>query len=263
MIPASETARPIRVVIVDDEPLARARIRSLLLSEPEVVVVGECTNGEEAVATIAAERPDLAFLDIQMPEIDGFDVVEAIGVDSMPLVIFVTAHNDRAVEAFDVLALDYLLKPVDRDRFARTLQRAKVRLRSAAPDAGHAQLQPLIDQLSRRQRRDLRLAIKVDGRVMFIRTTDIDWIEAVDNHARIHLGTTSHIVRNTMARLEERLPSGRFLRIQRSTIVNVDRIRTIEPWFQGDYVFILTDGTRLTSGRSYRQRVQDFVNDAL
>ena len=256
-------SRALRALIVDDEPLARVRIRSLLETDPDITVIGECANGEDAVAAIQANGPDLVFLDIQMPDIDGFDVVEAVGVKAMPAVIFVTAYDEYALKAFDVLALDYLLKPVDRDRFAQALARAKARFPSGKSPAPQQDLQALVDQLAQRQRRDLRIAIKTDGKVIFVRTADIDWIEAVDNYARLHMGPTTHVVRDTLARLEQRLPAVRFLRIQRSTIVNVDRVRAMEPWEQGDYVFIMNDGTRLTSGRRYRPQVQAFVHAAM
>ncbi|MDQ6827703.1 MAG: LytTR family DNA-binding domain-containing protein [Gemmatimonadota bacterium] len=259
-------AKMVRALLVDDEPLARTRLRTLLASDPEIEIIGECGNGADAVEAIEEQRPDLVFLDIQMPELDGFGVVEAVGVERMPLVIFVTAYDEHALQAFEVYALDYLLKPVDRDRFAATLARAKARLAAkpsatAPPDA--QQLQPLLDHLGRRQRRDARLAIKTEGRVLFVRTQDIDWIEAVDNNAKIHVGKETHLIRDTLSRLEQRLSGGRFMRIHRSTIVNMERVKELQPWFQGDFVVILADGTRLTSGRSYRQRLQAFVKEAM
>jgi two-component system, LytTR family, response regulator len=255
----------LRALVVDDEPLARARMRTLLGDHPEVIIVGECGNGADAIVAIEEHTPDLVFLDIQMPELDGFGVIEAVGPERMPLVIFVTAYDEYAVQAFEVHALDYLLKPVERERFAAALERARVRL--AAPrgtDSGGArqQLQMLLDSFGSRQRRDVRLAIKVDGRLIFLRTADIDWIEAIDNHAKIHLGAETHVVRDTLTRLENRLPKSRFLRIHRSIIVNTERVRELQPWFQGDYVVILHDGTRHTSGRSYRQRLQAFIREA-
>ena len=254
---------PIRALIVDDEPLARTRIRTLLADDPEVTVVAELGNGHDAVAAIEAERPDLIFLDIQMPEMDGFGVIEAVGPERMPLVVFATAYDEHALRAFDACALDYLLKPIDRERFAEALRRVKARLQGGAgvkADPG-AQLRPLIEHLGRQHQRSTRLAIKTEGRVLFLRTAEIDWIEAVDNYAKLHVGRETHVVRDTLSRLEERLPGERFLRIHRSTIVNVDRIRELQPWFQGDYVVILADGTRLTTGRSYRQRLQQLVRD--
>jgi len=262
-----QTTPMIRALVVDDEPLARARMRTLIEDHPDVEIIGECGNGAEAILAIEKHSPQLVFLDIQMPEIDGFGVIEAVGADRMPLVIFVTAYDEYAVQAFEVHALDYLLKPVERERFAAALGRAKARLAdpSTKPDAGpdKHQLAALLEHLGRRQRRDLRLAIKVDGRLLLIRTTDIDYIEAVDNHAKIHVGADTHLVRDTLTRLEQRLPAARFLRIHRSTIVNTERVRELQPWFQGDFVVILHDGSRHTSGRSYRQKLQAFIRDAL
>jgi len=259
----SESA-PIRVLIVDDEPLARRRIRSLLEGDPEVTLVGECGNGLDAVEAIRAESPDVVFLDIQMPELDGFGVVREVGVDELPVVVFVTAHDEHALEAFSVHALDYLLKPVERDRFRTALDRAKAQLRgrSAAPAAADAagggptqlgaRLDALLRHLDADQRFPDRLAIKTDGRVLFIRTEDIDWIETAGNNLKIHVGRDVHLLRATMSRIEQRLSPRRFLRIHRSILVNLNRVRELQPWFQGDYVVILRDGTRLTSGRSYR-----------
>lgn len=270
MITAADTKTPamVRALVVDDEPLARARMRTLLADHPDVQIIAECGNGADAILAIEKLSPELVFLDIQMPELDGFGVIEAVGAERMPMVIFVTAYDEYAVQAFEVHALDYLLKPVERERFAAALERAKTKLAAPAsplsegsPD--RAQFQALLEHLGRRQRRDVRLAIKVDGRLLMLRTADIDWIEAVDNHARIHVGPEAHLVRDTLTRLEQRLPSARFLRIHRSTIVNTDRVKELQPWFQGDFVVVLHDGSRHTSGRSYRQRLQSFIRDAL
>ena len=263
----------IRTMIVDDEPLARAKIRSLLSDDPDVAIVAEASNGEDAVAAIEAQHPDLVFLDVQMPEMDGFGVIEAVGADRMPMVIFATAYDEYAVQAFEVYALDYLLKPIDRDRFADALRRAKTRLgdsraaegkpEDGAPKRSETanQLQPFVEHLSRQHQRSARLAIKTEGKMLFLRTAEIDWIEAVDNYAKLHVGKQTYVVRDTLARLEQRLPADRFLRIHRSTIVNVDRVRELQPWFQGDWVVILVDGSRLTTGRSYRARLQKFVEE--
>ena len=252
---------PIRVLIVDDEPLARRRIRSLLEGDPDVTLVGECGNGLDAVEAIRDEAPDVVFLDIQMPELDGFGVVREVGTSAVPVVVFVTAHDEHALEAFSVHALDYLLKPVERERFHSALDRAKAQLRGrgragAAPEAESSQLAPRLEALLRHldaeQRFPDRMAIKTDGRVIFVRTEDIDWIETAGNNLKIHVGREVHLLRATMSRIEQRLSPRRFLRIHRSILVNLDRVRELQPWFQGDYVVILKDGTRLTSGRSYR-----------
>jgi two-component system, LytTR family, response regulator len=253
--------RSLRALIVDDEPVARAHLRTLLSTDPDFEVVGECGNGRDAVAAVRDRAPDLVFLDIQMPELDGFAVVREVGVERMPMVVFVTAHDDYALDAFEVHAFDYLLKPLDRSRFQHTLQRVKTQLRRGpAADAGE-QLRALLDYLGAQQRLD-RLAIKENGRVLLLDVDDIDWIEAVDDYVRIHMAKHVHVVRDTLTRLETRLASAKFLRIHRSTIVNARRIKEIQPWFQGDYVVILTDGTRLTSGRSYRDRLQRLLRQS-
>ena len=253
--------RSLRALIVDDEPVARRHIRTLLSADPEFEVVGECGNGRDAVAAVRERAPDLVFLDIQMPELDGFAVVREVGVERMPVVVFVTAHDDYALDAFEVHAFDYLLKPLDRTRFQHTLQRVKTQLRRGpAADTGE-QLRALLDHLGAQQRLE-RLAIKENGRVILLDVDDIDWIEAVDDYVRIHAAKRVHVVRDTLTRLETRLASAKFLRIHRSTIVNARRIKEIQPWFQGDYVVILTDGTRLTSGRSYRDRLQRLLRQS-
>jgi len=273
-------AHPVRTLIVDDEPLARTRLRELLGDEEDVQIVAECGNGADAVAVIVSQQPDLVLLDIQMPELDGFGVVRAVGVDRMPAVVFVTAHDEHAVAAFEVHAVDYVLKPVDQDRFAEALRRAKHRIAAAA--AGTAgrdaerdlrqRLAALVAEVSAAVASGAaappagspvggpggvpRLAVKGEGRVVFVRTPDVDWIEAMDNYVRLHVGREVHVMRETLSSLETRLSGSTFLRIHRSTIVNVDRIREVQPWFAGDYVVILADGTKLTTGRRYRAAVQ-------
>ncbi len=258
---------PVRVLIVDDEPVARAHLRTLLTEHPGLAVSGECGNGRDAVDAIRSESPDLVLLDIQMPELDGFGVVREIGVEQMPVVVFVTAHDEHALEAFRVHAFDYLLKPIDRDRLTQTLARATEQVRRGRGLADGVQLERLLEQLGQfvgaREARRERLAIRVDGRVLFLDPDHIDWIEAVDDYARLHLGRQSHLVRETLAHLEARLPATKFMRVHRSTIVNVGRVKEVQPWFQGNYVLILADGTRLTSGRSYRERLQRFLHESL
>ncbi|HET7566333.1 MAG TPA: LytTR family DNA-binding domain-containing protein [Gemmatimonadaceae bacterium] len=249
----------LRALIVDDEPLARRHLRTLLASDPDVDVIGECGNGLDAVAAIQTSTPDLVFLDVQMPELDGFGVVQALDPQHMPVLIFITAHDEYALNAFRVHALDYLLKPVDRTRFHETLTRAKTLVRSGRGREDGDQLLALLERLAARQQQVERLAVKVQGKIIFLRVQEIDWIEAVDNHVRIHVGSQVHLVRDTMTRLEARLPAAKFLRIHRSTIVNTGRIKELQPWFQGDYVIILADGTQLTSSRSYRGNLQRFL----
>lgn len=249
----------LRALIVDDEPLARRHLRTLLASDPDVEIVGECGNGLDAVSAIQSGAPDLVFLDVQMPELDGFGVVRALDPHHMPVLIFITAHDEYALNAFRVHALDYLLKPVDRSHFHETLARAKALVRSGHGHEDGDQLLALLERLAARQQQVERLAVKVQGKIIFLRVHEIDWIEALDNHVRIHTGSQVHLVRDTMTRLETRLPAAKFLRIHRSTIVNTGRIKELQPWFQGDYVVILADGTQLTSSRSYRANLQRFL----
>jgi two-component system LytT family response regulator len=255
-------ASRVRVLVVDDEPVAREHLRRLLADDREVEVTGDCGNGRDAIEAIRTHTPDLVLLDIQMPEVDGFGVIDAVGTTQMPLVIFVTAYDDYAVDAFRVSALDYLLKPIDGERLGAALARAKTQLRLGRPAENADRLAALMRQMETRGG-SARIAVKVDGRVLFLRPEQIDWVEAVDDNVRLHGGGQSITVRETMAHLEARLPATRFMRIHRSTIVNIDRIREVQPWFQGNFVLILADGTKVTSGRSYRQKMQQFLEDAL
>ena len=258
-MPTSGTRAPtnvLRAMIVDDEPLARRRLRSLLAGEEGVEIVGEYGNGRDAVTAIRELNPDLVFLDIQMPELDGFGVVREVGVTEMPTVVFVTAFDEHALKAFEVHAFDYLLKPVDRERFATTLRRARIRARGEDSRTLSVRLGALLSELGCMRHEPQRLPIRKDGRIFLVRPEDIDWLEADGNHVRVHIGKESHLIRETLSNLETRLPARSFMRIHRSTLVNIGRIREIQPWFQGDYVLLLNDGTRLTSGRSYRDRVR-------
>ena len=251
---------PIRTLIVDDEPLGRQRIRHLLDQEDDVTVIGECANGEEAVAAIDKHTLDLVFLDVQMPVLDGFAVLEAVGAAQMPVVIFVTAYDRYALQAFDVHALDYLLKPFDRERFQKALERARVHLRHQGLDALSHRLQALLADYQTHPAKETtylkRLVVKTGGQVFFLTVEEIDWIEAAGNYAGLHVKQKTHLIRETMSDLEARLDPALFLRIHRSTIVNRDCIQALEPVSNGEYVLTLHDGTRLASSRSYRARVQ-------
>lgn len=249
----------IRTLIVEDEPLARERIRSLLEGERDVEVIGEAGDGRSGVDRIRSLDPDLVFLDVNMPELDGFGVIEAIGVEAMPPVIFVTAYDQFAVQAFDAHALDYLLKPFDEERFRAAVERARQILHRQRSGSFDRRLNDLLEDL-RKPRFLERLAVKVGGKIIFIRTDDIDWIGAEGNYARLHTGERSHLMRETMSSLETKLDPQKFIRIHRSTIVNADSIAELEPLFQGDYVVILRNGTRITSSRGYRGNLQDFMN---
>jgi two-component system LytT family response regulator len=245
----------IRTLIVDDEPLGRERIRTLLADDPEIEVTGECPDGRRAIAAIERFRPDLIFLDVQMPEVDGFAVLDAIAGERMPAIIFVTAYDRYAVQAFEVHALDYLLKSFDRERFQAALQRAKEGIRRSKEGFLNERLAGLLEDLQARQERLTRLVVKSAGRIVFLRVEEIDWVEAADNYVRIHAGRESHLIRETLQSLESRLNPENFLRIHRSTLVNLDRIRELQPIFHGDYLVKLNDGTQLTLSRNYREKL--------
>ncbi len=238
----------LRALIVDDEPLARQRIRQMLKGEPDIAVAGEAGNGLEAVQLIESTSPDLVFLDVQMPELDGFGVVEAIGVDRMPATLFVTAFDQHAVKAFEVHAVDYLLKPFDRERFKKALD--WVRAQQAARMGGT--LQSIIANRRSEQPHPDRILVKSGEGWVLLRTAAIQWIEAEDNYVRLHVEGTSHLLRQTMNGILERLDPARFKRIHRSAIANLDFIKELQPWSGGDLLVIMRDGTRLTLSRTYR-----------
>jgi two-component system, LytTR family, response regulator len=243
-----------RTLVVDDEPLARERLLKLLRAESEVEVVGDAGDGREAVKLIQKLKPDLVFLDVQMPELDGFGVLAALPPDTRPAVVFVTAYDKFALKAFDVHAVDYLLKPFDKERFQTALNRALNHLGQKQPGQIREQLSALLSELRPVSQAD-RIAVKTEGRVVFVKTADIDWVEAADNYVSLHVGKDSHMLRETMTTIESRLPS-QFMRISRSTIVNADRIKELQPLFHGEYAVILRDGTKLTLSRSHRDKLQ-------
>lgn len=253
----------IRTLIVDDEPLARERLRQLLAAEEDIEIVGESLTGAAAVADIADLRPDLVFLDIHMPEMDGFAVLEAIGPENAPAVVFVTAYDTHALRAFDVHALDYLVKPFDKERFQKALERGRRQIEKArSADAGQ-KLLALLDDVKKARKPADRLVIKSGGRVFFLRFDEIDWIEAAGNYVKLHVGAEDFLHRETLTSLESRLDPEQFLRIHRSTIVNVERIQEMQPAFHGDYEVILRNGVRLTMSRNYRPRLQQLFGNAI
>jgi two-component system LytT family response regulator len=251
----------LRVLIVDDEPVARRRIRRLLQQEPDVEIAGECGDGQAAADAVLTLRPDLVFLDVQMPERDGFGVLEAVGPGEMPAVVFVTAYDRYALRAFDVHALDYLLKPFTRERFHEALARARRRGR-AAGDL-ERRFVALLDELRSGRRYLTRFAVRSGGRVQIVEASRVDWIGAADNYVTIHAEGREHLLRETMARLEQQLDPDRFVRIHRSAIVQIDRIKELRPSFHGDFAVLLHDGTRLTLSRGYRGRVERLLKRAL
>lgn len=249
----------IRVLIVDDEPLAREGVRLHLEHHSDVEIIGECGSGEEAVDRIEADRPDLVFLDVQMPGLDGFGVLEAIGVDEMPAVVFITAYDQFALRAFEAHALDYLLKPFEAERFDKALDRVRTQLRGRETGVVGDRLRRLVATLGSKERYLERMIARTNGKILILRVDDVDWVEAAANYVRVHIGSKQYLVRETMTNLEARLDPDKFLRIHRSVIVRKDRIKELEPLFQGDYSIILVDGTRLTSSRGYRDRIQNFL----
>ena len=243
----------IRTILVDDEPLAREKLRGFLESEPDFEVIGECRDGAEAIQAIQRERPDLVFLDVQMPELDGFEVLDRLDRQRLPAVIFVTAYDQYALKAFEVHALDYLLKPFDRQRLRQAL--ARVRERRQA-DELRTRLRAL---LAERNPYPDRLEVKSAGRVRIFRVDEIDWIDAAGNYVKIHAGGETLTLRETMGGIEQRLDPRLFMRIHRSTIVSIRRIRELQQQQHGDYVVVLEGGQRLTLSRSYRDKMQELL----
>ncbi len=253
--------RPLRVVVVDDEPPARAILEKLLAADPEIELAAECGSGEEAVEAIRRERPDLVFLDVQMPGLDGFGVLAELASEELPAIVFVTAYDRYAVQAFEVHALDYLLKPFDDERFAEALGRAKQTIRRDQVEALSRRLVGLLEEGAgqrpeRGQRYLERLMIRSGGRVVFVRVEEIDWIEAQDYYVRVHAGGKRHLLREALAALEEKLDPERFVRVHRSAIVNLDRAREMRPAFKGSWVLLLEDGTRLKIARQRRAELE-------
>jgi two-component system LytT family response regulator len=243
----------LRALVVDDEPLARQRIRHLLRRTPDIEVVGECANGLEAVKAIEDHPPDLVFLDIQMPELDGFGVVEAVGPEQMPPTLFITAYDQHALKAFEVHALDYLLKPFSPERFQQALDRAR-HWCSAKPAERGPDLEALLAGLRQERPWVDRLLVRQGDHHLLVRTVALQWIEAEDNYVRLHVEGTSYLLRQTMAGLLARLDPARFRRIHRSAIVNLDCIKEFQPWTGGDHLVIMRDGTRLTLSRTFREQ---------
>ena len=251
----------LRTLIVDDEPIARRGIRQQLQTERDIEIVGECGNGREAVAAIRELSPDLVFLDVQMPLLDGFGVIESLGDDAMPIVVFVTAYDEHAIRAFEVNALDYLLKPVDPERFQKTLARAREQATGSETKHLNQKLSALLQSLGEFQPKAAqpayleRIAVKKEGRVLFLSVDQLDWLRAQGNYVELHAGSETHLLRETMDGMESKLDPRKFLRLRRSTIVQVERIKELRPLFNGEYEVLLKDGTQLVSSRRYRQNL--------
>lgn len=253
-------AAKLRVLIVDDEPIARRGIRKQLDASADVEVIGECSNGLEALCAIEEKAPDLVFLDVQMPEMDGFGLLEAIGAEKMPAVIFVTAYDRYALQAFEVNAVDYLLKPFDGERFQKALDRARMRLKEGSADVSH-RLMSLLEGLHKTRKHLERLVIRSSGRIFFLQVEEVDWIEAAENYVHLHVGRESHLLRETVNGLEGRLDPDKFVRIRRSAIVNINHIKELHPLFKGEYAIILKNGTELVSSRRYRKKLSSILGE--
>jgi two-component system, LytTR family, response regulator len=253
----------IRALIVDDEPIARQGLRALLDAETGIEVIGECRNGREAVKAIREQSPDLIFLDVQMPKMGGFDVVAELGAAQMPAVVFVTAYDQYAIKAFEIDAMDYLLKPFDEERFQKTLERVRSHFRQGSFSQLNQSLSALLTRLERGEaKQNERIVIKSGGRIFFVNADEIDWIEAAGNYVRLHVGVKAHLLRETMDAMAAKLAADRFLRIRRSLIVNVGQIKVLEPLFKGEYQIILLDGTELRSSRRYRAQLNQLLGES-
>jgi len=247
---------PLTVLIVDDEPLAREGLRMLLADDAEIGAVEEAKNGIEAVQRIRLARPDLVLLDVQMPEMDGFSVVQAIGSEQMPAVVFVTAHDQYAIRAFEINAIDYLLKPVTAERFLQSLARAKARLRTGEPRQESRQILSLLETIASPPRYLKRMAVQSAGKTSFIPVEEVDWIRAAENYVELHVAQASHLLHVAMNTIEKSLDPEMFVRIHRSFMVNLRRVKEIQPASHGEYVLLLHSGVRLQSGRTYHERIK-------
>jgi two-component system LytT family response regulator len=247
---------PLTTLIVDDEPLAREGLRMMLSQDPDVAAIHEAKNGLEAVIAIRKERPSLVLLDVQMPEMDGFGVVREIGAEQMPAVLFVTAHDQYAIQAFEINAIDYLLKPVTEERFLQAMTRVKTRLSPPPADEPGRQILSLLETIASPRRFLKRLAVRSVGKTVFVEVDDIDWIEAAENYVHLHAGKTGHLLHVAMNTLEKSLDPEAFLRIHRSIMVNVRRIKELRPALHGEYVVTLENGVRLQSGRMYNEKLK-------
>jgi two-component system LytT family response regulator len=251
--------KALRVLIVDDEKLSRRRLRRLLAKDSGVEVVGECPTANEALQCLEQNGIDIVFLDIQMPGMDGFAFLEAVGPNRNWCAIFVTAYDNFALRAFDAQAFDYLLKPYEDERLREAVRRAKVHLANWATSQPEERTQPIVQTVEPMTYSRDRLAVRVGDGLVLLRTEQVDWIEAADNYVNLHCGAETHTVRETMNMLQKTLDPRKFLRIHRSAIVNLDRVKALQPWFHGDYRVILSTGATLTLSRGYRKNLEDRI----
>ena len=257
------TTSGIRTIIADDEPLAREKLRILLASEAGIQIVAECRDGRQTIAALETYKPDLLLLDVQMPEMDGFEVLNAIPAGEMPIVIFTTAYDQYAVRAFEAHALDYLLKPFDQDRLHSAIERTRTELLKTNDRELTSRLLDLLAQARTESKVDQRLVIKSGGRVVFLDTEDIDWVEAAANYVKLHVGKESYVLREGIGRITERLDPNQFVRIHRSTIANVRKIKELQPCNSGEYIVVLKDGKELSCSRGYRAGLQQLIDKTL
>ncbi len=248
-------ARQISVLIADDEAIARDRLRRFVEAEPDLHLAGECRSGVEARDRLAAGDIDLLFLDVRMPELDGFELIQGLPPDQLPLFVFVTAHDEYAVKAFEQRAVDYLLKPFDGERFRQCLDRVRTMMEARDGAQRHDDMKALADELRKLKASPSRFAVKTAHKLFFARLEDIDLIQAADNYVCVHVNSEQHFVRETMNSIESRLDPDKFVRVHRSKIINIDRIKELHPWFHGDYQVVLNNGTQLTMSRTYRERL--------
>lgn len=248
-----------RVLIVDDEPLARDRIREMLRGDREIQIVGEARNGCEAIEAMTAHAPDIVFLDVQMPDMDGFEVLETLNTELVPLIIFVTAYDQHALRAFDVHAIDYLMKPFDRKRFAKALDRAKDQMKRPKHEADTGRIMRLLEELKAGASYLERFAIKTGEKVLFIRAEEVDSIEAEGNYVRLNVANSSHLLRDTINSIESQIDPRTFVRIHRSTIVNMNRVKELQAWARGEYRVVLHSGACHTLSRGYREHFDNFI----
>ncbi len=248
----------IRVLIVDDEPLARRGIRHLLESETDFEIVGECKNGREAAASLEKLTPELIFLDVQMPLVDGFSFIEKSGAENLPEIVFVTAFDEHAIRAFETGAIDYLLKPVDPARFQKTLERVRNRIKNSNPRELEQKLSVLLENLKTEKYLE-RMAIKEAGRVTFLSVEEIFWISSEGNYVKLHAKNETHLLRETMDGIEQKLDAKKFLRLRRSIIVRIEQIKELHPLFGGEFEVVLKNGVKLSSSRRYRKNLDELL----
>lgn len=250
----------IRTLIVDDMQLARERIKMLLATDPEIDIIDECANGRQAVAAIKNLNPELVFLDMQMPKMSGLEVIEAVGAEQMPMVVFVTAYDEFALRAFEVNALDYLLKPFDDERFNKTLERVKRRIKQMQRENFDERLLQLLDEVKSKPEYLKRIPVKTAQYTILVLAEDIDFIKAAGNYLELHVGKELYLVRERVHQFEQKLDPEQFVRIHRSTIVNINRVKTLHPMFNGDHVVILRDGKKLNMSRTYHEKLLQLLS---